>query len=461
MAITTSETPGGRFGLRAKFIIGIAVLTGIIAVLIVLIEQYTVRRAIIAQTTEQGISIADTIESTAGYYVIFGLTDDLKSITEELKKNATVEYADFLSAEGNVLAATDAAKLPAALKAARLTRDGSDLVAERSEGDIHLSIRAFFESRDDAANPAAKPRGYFRLALNEDHAEAAVRRIWLTNLLVILIAIGVGTLLANWGARILLRPIVSLANSAGEISRGDLTRRAEVTTADELGGLGESFNKMAGNLETTIAKVVQAQGKIAGVVDTVGSRSATVIGRADEQRVVLDEAYFSIDALNSGIRKISDSVETLSASSEETSSSILEMVASMEEVSRHTDSLFGSVEDTSTSTHEMVSSINEVDQNMDFLRNFVTDTSSAMMQMSASISQVESNAAKSYDIALGVADAAESGMKAVRETIEGMEQIRQSVHDSNAVVSRLGERSVEIGKILNVIEDVAEQTNLL
>ena len=52
-------------------------------------------------------------------------------------------------------------------------------------------------------------------------------------------------------------------------------------------------------------------------------------------------------------------------------------------------------------------------------------------------------------------------MKAVRETIDGMEQIRQSVVESNAVVSRLGERSVAIGKILNVIEDVAEQTNLL
>jgi methyl-accepting chemotaxis protein len=52
-------------------------------------------------------------------------------------------------------------------------------------------------------------------------------------------------------------------------------------------------------------------------------------------------------------------------------------------------------------------------------------------------------------------------MGAVRETIDGMEQIRTSVHEANLVVSRLGERSIEIGKILNVIEDVAEQTNLL
>ena len=109
----------------------------------------------------------------------------------------------------------------------------------------------------------------------------------------------------------------------------------------------------------------------------------------------------------------------------------------------------------------MVSSISEVDQNVVYLTNFVTDTSSSMVEMSASIAQVEANAARSYDLALAVADAAESGMKAVRETIDGMEQIRQSVVEANAVVSRLGDRSVAIGKILNVIEDVAEQTNLL
>jgi methyl-accepting chemotaxis protein len=140
---------------------------------------------------------------------------------------------------------------------------------------------------------------------------------------------------------------------------------------------------------------------------------------------------------------------------------MLEMVASMEEVSRHTDSLFNSVEDTASATSQMVSSISEVDQNVVYLTNFVTDTSSSMVEMSASIAEVESNAATSYDLTLAVADAAESGMKAVRETIDGMEQIRKSVIEANTVVARLGERSVAIGKILNVIEDVAEQTNLL
>ena len=206
---------------------------------------------------------------------------------------------------------------------------------------------------------------------------------------------------------------------------------------------------------------MQSQTKLKSVVETVDTRSRTVIDRVDEQRAVIDETYRSIDQLNGGVRKITDNVEALSASSEETSSSMLEMVSSMEEVSRHTDSLWSSVEETASATAEMVSSISEVDQNVVYLTNFVTETSASMVEMSASIAQVESTAARSYDLTRAVADAAESGMKAVRETIDGMEQIRRSVIESNTVVSRLGERSEAIGRILNVIEDVAEQTNLL
>ena len=77
---------------------------------------------------------------------------------------------------------------------------------------------------------------------------------------------------------------------------------------------------------------------------------------------------------------------------------MLEMVASMEEVSRHTDTLFYSVEETASATIEMVNTISEVDQNVVYLANFVTDTSSSMVEMCASIAQVESNAARSYDL---------------------------------------------------------------
>ncbi|HJQ37510.1 MAG TPA: HAMP domain-containing methyl-accepting chemotaxis protein [Thermoanaerobaculia bacterium] len=456
MLVGNTNRTTGRIGIRSKFIGTFAFITVVVALVILLLQQLLVRRAMIKQTVEQGAAIAQTIESTAGYYVIFGLTDDLKNIVADLGKSPSVEYADFLDGTGKVLAATKPS-VPAVIAN---RKPGNERGTSTGDG-LHIYSVPFYETKADAANPNATPKGYFRLLMNESQARLALAnlRTWAAGIVVL--ALLAASLLAWLAARFIVLPILSLVETADEISKGDLTQRVQIGSSDEIGGLAETFNGMAGNLERTVKSLMQSQAKLRSVVETVSDRSQTVIHRVDEQRAIIDETYESIDQLNGGVRKITDNVEALSASSEETSSSMLEMVASMEEVSRHTDTLFASVEETASATHQMVSSINEVDQNVVYLTNFVTDTSSSMVEMSASIAEVETNAARSYDLALAVADAAESGMKAVRETIEGMEQIRKSVIETNSVVGRLGDRSVAIGKILNVIEDVAEQTNLL
>ena len=450
------KSAGVRIGLRTKIVAAFAFQIVVVALLLVVLQQLLVRRAMIRQTVEHGAAIAETVETTAGYYVSFGLTDDLKKIVADLARNPSVEYAEFLDANSKVLAATGPTQ-PEGIAGRNLERERGEPVTRRG---LYIYTEPFYETEADQKAGTA-PKGWFRLLMNEKQAEAAISDLLMWNVLATILVLAAASLLAWFASRYLVSPILSLVETARAIARGDLTQRAQVSSTDEIGTLAEAFNAMTSNLERTVKSLVQSQEKLKNVVETVDTRSQLVISRVDEQRSVIDETYHSIDQLNSGVRKITDNVEALSASSEETSSSMLEMVASMEEVSRHTDTLFSSVEDTASSTHEMVSSINEVDQNVVYLTNFVTETSSSMVEMSASIAQVEGNAAKSYDIALSVADAAESGMKAVRETIEGMEQIRQSVVEANSVVARLGDRSVAIGKILNVIEDVAEQTNLL
>ncbi|MDP9192608.1 MAG: methyl-accepting chemotaxis protein [Acidobacteriota bacterium] len=452
MSAEDQNIAGVRFGLRSKFVLAFATATVLIAVVLLLLQQVLVRRAMIRQTVEQGSAIARAIEATAGYYVIFGLTDDLKVIVSKLAQNQSVEYAEFLDGSGKTLASSKAER-PELLENRPLKPEEGVVLGDH----LHIYTVEFYETNETGG----KPKGYFRLLLNETQAQIALSALWTWNIAITALVLVLASLLAWFASQLIVRPILALVTSARQIAKGDLTQRAEVSTADEIGSLAEAFNAMAADLEKTVKNLIQSQTKLKSVVETVDSRSHLVIARVDEQRSVIDETYNSIDQLNSGVRKITDNVEALSASSEETSSSMLEMVASMEEVSRHTDTLFTSVEDTASATHQMVSSISEVDQNVVYLTSFVTDTSASMVEMSASIAEVEANAARSYDLTLAVTDAAESGMKAVRETIDGMEQVRQSVVEANAVVSRLGDRSVAIGKILNVIEDVAEQTNLL
>jgi methyl-accepting chemotaxis protein len=441
----STELSRQRVGLRPKFILAFVLQTIVIALMIIGLEQWRVRTKVQDQLLKSAEELARTVTVESNDAVKNGRLVELRAAVDDVKSRAWIDYADFVAADGRILAASQGAQ-PSGLTT---TAGRTDLHAANGEV-LHLFVVPF-----------ASGGGYFRLVASEREAMAVVWQLRWSNLAVALLALGVAIGLAWIGSRFIIRPVVEIAGNARRLAEGDLTQRAEVESSDEIGDLAAAFNTMAANLERTVSKLVRSQAQLKSVVETVGSRSRTVADRVDEQRSMIDSTYHSIDQLNNGFRKITDNVEALSASSEETSSSMLEMVASIEEVSRHTDTLYNSVEDTASATGEMVTSINEVDQNVDFLSNFVTDTSSSMVEMSASIAQVESNAARSYDLALAVADAAESGMKAVRETIDGMEQIRYSVAESNAVIARLGDRSTAIGKILNVIEDIAEQTNLL
>jgi methyl-accepting chemotaxis protein len=433
-----------RVGLRPKFVLAFALQTLVIALLIIGLEQWRVRNTIRDELLSRAEGLARTVAVAADDAGRNAHTDELRAVAAEVKSHPWVDYADFVNADGRIVAFQGVP--PAGLT---VNRGNTELQAPNGE-PLHLFVA-----------PLPGGSGSFRLVANEREAMDIAGQLRWANTGVALLALALAVILAWLASRVIIRPVLQLADNARLLADGDLTQRAGVTSSDEIGDLGGAFNSMAENLEKTVSKLVRSQAGLKSVVETVGSRSRTVAERVDEQRQMIDVMYHSIDQLNSGVRKITDNVEALSSSSEETSSSMLEMVASIEEVSRHTETLYSSVEDTASATGQMVTSINEVDQNVDFLANFVTDTSSSMVQMSASIAQVETNAARSYDLALAVADAAESGMSAVRETIDGMEQIRHSVAESNAVITRLGDRSTAIGKILNVIEDIAEQTNLL
>lgn len=446
--------------LRTKFILALALQTVLVAVVLVLVGQWGVRRAVREQIAERGSAIADAIQSTSSYYVLFGLTDDLQPIVKDLASSPTIEYADFVSGSGEVLVASDPARRPAAFAAPPTESAGVMAAGRSADGrQLQLFVRPLMQAGEEGG--AAKPGGWFRLALNDRAVRDAVGRAFWFNVIGMAIALAAGLAIAFLGSRRMARPILDLVGSAQQIAAGDLTHRAVKESEDEIGILADSFNAMAANLESTVAKITAATEKTRSVAEAVDGRTRGIIRSSEEGVGVLGEAHASIDRFNAGVLRIAENVEVLSASSEETSSSILEMVASMEEVSKQTDALFESVEQTSSATAQMVSSLREVDRSVDHLQSFVTDTGASMLQMNASITEVEQNAARSSELAVATADAAESGMRAVRETIDAMETIRRAVLDSNVVVSRLGERSAAIGKILNVIDDVAEQTNLL
>lgn len=85
----------------------------------------------------------------------------------------------------------------------------------------------------------------------------------------------------------------------------------------------------------------------------------------------------------------------------------------------------------------------------------------AINEMAVSIDQVSSNAAESAAVAERAVDIANNGSHVVQATIQGMDTIRGQIQETSKRIKRLGESSQEIGDIVSLINDIADQTNIL
>ncbi len=91
----------------------------------------------------------------------------------------------------------------------------------------------------------------------------------------------------------------------------------------------------------------------------------------------------------------------------------------------------------------------------------IADVSEAVNQMAVSIDQVSYNAAESSSVAERSVDIASKGAVVVQNTIDGMDKIRGQIQETAKRIKRLGESSQEIGDIVSLINDIADQTNIL
>jgi twitching motility protein PilJ len=91
----------------------------------------------------------------------------------------------------------------------------------------------------------------------------------------------------------------------------------------------------------------------------------------------------------------------------------------------------------------------------------ITTASERINEIAASIEQVSRNSTESAEVAQRSVVIAAEGAGVVRETIQGMDQIRDQIQETSKRIKRLGESSQEIGSIVELINDISEQTNIL
>ena len=301
------------------------------------------------------------------------------------------------------------------------------------------------------------------LGLNDAEGHTARLRFRIA-ILVLLVGSGIlAFVVGNSISHDIVKPLLLVNSTLKEMAEGegDLTRTIEVKSNDEVGELATSFNSFTERLRDMVRRTRDVSVDLNAATDRIRNSSSQVNAGTQQQSQSLAESYLAVQAIEGSISGIAESTGSLVEAAEESSSATLELGATIEEIAHQMEKLFATVEDVSSSISEMSVSSQQIAENVEILSSSTEVTASSITELDASIKEIEENAEKTSRLSEEAAVDAQKGKETVDETIQGILAIRESVDRASAVIQDLGSQSNAIGKILTVIDEVADQTSLL
>ncbi len=287
-------------------------------------------------------------------------------------------------------------------------------------------------------------------------------RIFVAVLCVVMaVAMTLASLVATSLRRAVQGPIDALVERSEAMARGDLGTEVPVVSRDEIGVLASSFNKMGQSLRAVVVQVRHNIRDLAGVGETLETTSANVVAETHRQGRTIESAAESIGRVTSSIHEVNSGVNELAETGRGTSRSIAKMGGSIARVAGRMDELAPAIETTSTAIGQLTASVEEIADNVGTLNDATATTERSLTELTASVRSVRDNAQRSHELSQDAHHEAERGMRSVNDTIASMHEIETSFKRLEEIVTRLAERSNEIGEIVKVIDEVADETQLL
>jgi methyl-accepting chemotaxis protein len=235
-------------------------------------------------------------------------------------------------------------------------------------------------------------------------------------LMLLCVTIGLGVALALALSRLIADPLTSLGILAEQVSKGDLTADIRSRSRDEIGWLEHSMRQMVKNLREIATQIAVSSRTVATSAEEISANSTQMAKGAEMQ----------------------------SSSTEETSSTMVEIASQMQHLARSAEALAANVDQTSASIQQMSATLAQTAQNGEILLGAVERATGTLTAMIENIGA----------IAVRVHQVDQVSQQSVADTRRNGERLQEAI-------GSIGERSDEIGKIVKVIEGIADQTNLL
>jgi methyl-accepting chemotaxis protein len=275
--------------------------------------------------------------------------------------------------------------------------------------------------------------------------ETAATATIIVSLLSTLLALSLGVVIAYRTAKSITQPLNDLMNVARGIGNtGDLEHNIDLSRDDEIGELARTFHKMVTYLK-----------EMAGVSESIAGGDLRLEVKPRSSHDTLGNAFARmVEGLAGLVRSVRDASSQVASASNQ-------VAGASDDAAKIGLQSSSAIDEVTSTMHEMSVNVQNMVKSTQVQASSVSETSASIDQMVASIQRVADTAKVLLDISNRSREEVHNGIGTMEKATDGLNRINTTITSSGQIIGALGQRADDIGKIIEVIDDLAEQTNLL
>jgi len=238
------------------------------------------------------------------------------------------------------------------------------------------------------------------------------------------------------------RPLAHLSAVARRVAAGDKQARARLDTHDEIGELANQFDQMLDLLDSVLAEQVESAQKMSKENDQLNASVITLLKAV--AMLSRRDLTVKVPVAEDVTGPVADAINLMA---DETAQVLTKVVAVAKSVARVSQEIKKQADAVSGMAADEKRKVQRAAEELD-------DASRAM----AGIANLAVACSESAEKAIHTTDTAE---QTVLRTVDGINSIRDTIRETEKRIKRLGERSQEIGGVVNLINSIAERTHIL
>jgi ABC-type transport system substrate-binding protein/methyl-accepting chemotaxis protein len=237
---------------------------------------------------------------------------------------------------------------------------------------------------------------------------------------------------------------------------GDLTPTAEGKLEDE-----PELQRLSLSLRRAVSNVQRGTETLHGTREDLAEQAGALLEAARRQGSAVDRSRAAADSMSESLEAAGKRIGQLENFARDTTAVLSEMTERVEQVAQALGSLNTSATKTSERADAMNTRAAQVATAGDALVRFAQEAEEYVQAVEGGIDSVRRRADETGNLAREVTATAEKGEALVQASVRGMYRIDETVRRASELVDGLGTQSTEIGRVVDVIQEIADQTNLL